>query len=181
MTNKTSKRQNLLSAANQIVLEQGASRLTLDAVANRAGVSKGGLLYHFPNKNALIAGMIEQNIEDFDNDVEIIRDQFPEQSGQWLKALVTASFDDNISPHVFVAIASAITQKPDLLQPFQDQMNRWIKNAVADGVSLAVAEIVIAATTGAWLERIFWQSSSSEHLKTNLLKMIDDAVKKQGE
>ena len=33
----------------------GERSATLDTVAKRAGVSKGGLLYHFPNKEALIA------------------------------------------------------------------------------------------------------------------------------
>ena len=37
---------------------KGVAKLTLEAVAKEAGVSKGGLLYHFSNKEALIEGMI---------------------------------------------------------------------------------------------------------------------------
>jgi len=37
----------------------GARHLTLDAVAREAGVSKGGLLYHFPSKEALLSAMVE--------------------------------------------------------------------------------------------------------------------------
>ena len=47
---RTSKRIQLLEAAAAIVNEQGSEYLTLDAVAHKAGVSKGGLLYHFKNK-----------------------------------------------------------------------------------------------------------------------------------
>jgi AcrR family transcriptional regulator len=42
----------------QVVQARGAGSLTLEAVADVAGVSKGGLLYHFPTKDALIDGMV---------------------------------------------------------------------------------------------------------------------------
>ncbi|MEO1289257.1 MAG: helix-turn-helix domain-containing protein, partial [Chloroflexota bacterium] len=45
---KLSKRDLVLVAASEVVIEHGAAQLTLDAVVNNAGVSKGGLLYHFP-------------------------------------------------------------------------------------------------------------------------------------
>jgi AcrR family transcriptional regulator len=50
-------RTRLLDAARQILVEQGSGQLTLDAVAELAGVSKGGLLYHFPSKAALVEGL----------------------------------------------------------------------------------------------------------------------------
>ncbi|SWD32702.1 transcriptional regulator [Klebsiella pneumoniae] len=53
------KKKNILIAASEIVKEEGVVKLTLEAVAQRAGVSKGGLLYHFPSKEALIKGMVE--------------------------------------------------------------------------------------------------------------------------
>ena len=46
----TATRDTILSAAANLVLRKGASRMTLEAVAREAGVSKGGLLYHFPSK-----------------------------------------------------------------------------------------------------------------------------------
>ncbi|MGR3618427.1 MAG: TetR/AcrR family transcriptional regulator [Roseovarius sp.] len=52
-------RDTLLDATEAVVLEMGATRLTFDAVAERAGVSKGGLLYSFPTKEALMEGMEE--------------------------------------------------------------------------------------------------------------------------
>ena len=45
-------RDRILEAAERVVAEVGAARLTLDVVAQAAGVSKGGLLYHFPSKRA---------------------------------------------------------------------------------------------------------------------------------
>jgi AcrR family transcriptional regulator len=39
--------------------------MTLEAVAREADVSKGGLLYHFPSKEALISGMVRRLIEGY--------------------------------------------------------------------------------------------------------------------
>ncbi|PTE20023.1 TetR/AcrR family transcriptional regulator, partial [Cereibacter changlensis JA139] len=41
-------RRRLLDAADQLSRTVGPARLSLEAVAAEAGVSKGGLLYHFP-------------------------------------------------------------------------------------------------------------------------------------
>ena len=62
-------RDRLLDAAERVVVESGATHLTLDAVAKSAGVSKGGLLYHFPSKEALLEGMLSRHFADVDAEV----------------------------------------------------------------------------------------------------------------
>ena len=54
------RRDELLDAAEEVLCDQGSAALTLAAVADRAGVSKGGLLYHYGSKEALIKGMVER-------------------------------------------------------------------------------------------------------------------------
>jgi AcrR family transcriptional regulator len=56
----------LLDAAERLVVARGAAHLTLDAVAQEAGVSKGGLLYHFPSKAALLEGMVRRHVRDLE-------------------------------------------------------------------------------------------------------------------
>jgi AcrR family transcriptional regulator len=60
---RSSSRERILDAAAELVRELGAAKLTLDAVAERAELSKGGLLYNFPSKDALLQGMLERIIE----------------------------------------------------------------------------------------------------------------------
>ena len=54
MPRKPVAREKLLTAFEHLVLSEGERAATLDAVAARAGVSKGGLLYHFPHRQALV-------------------------------------------------------------------------------------------------------------------------------
>ena len=49
-------RDRILNAAESRLLAMGPAGLVLDAVAADAGISKGGLLYHFPSKEALVEG-----------------------------------------------------------------------------------------------------------------------------
>lgn len=51
-------RAKVLQAFAAILVEHGERAATLDAVAARAGVSKGGLLYHFGSKEALVEGLV---------------------------------------------------------------------------------------------------------------------------
>jgi AcrR family transcriptional regulator len=53
-------RDRILDALESLLLEKGMSQVTLENVAATAGVSKGGLLYHFKSKDALLAGLVRR-------------------------------------------------------------------------------------------------------------------------
>ena len=60
MARKPVAREAVLDAFESLLIEEGERAATLDAVARLAGVSKGGLLYHFPNKEAMISVLLER-------------------------------------------------------------------------------------------------------------------------
>lgn len=66
-------RDKVLDAFAAIVAEQGEQAATMDAVAARAGVSKGGLLYHFGSREALVDGLVERLLADGEADVAEMR------------------------------------------------------------------------------------------------------------
>jgi AcrR family transcriptional regulator len=61
---KPSTSELILDAAERVVARDGAS-LTIDAVVKESGFSKGGVLYNFPSKKALIEGMIQRMTDRF--------------------------------------------------------------------------------------------------------------------
>lgn len=65
MTSKSTDTRDLLLSAALGILMEGETVLTLDAVSKRSGVSKGGLIHHFPTKEALIEGVVEELIRQF--------------------------------------------------------------------------------------------------------------------
>jgi AcrR family transcriptional regulator len=62
-------RERVLDAFERILLEDGERAATMDATARTAGVSKGGLLYHFASKDALESGIIERLAALVDEDI----------------------------------------------------------------------------------------------------------------
>jgi AcrR family transcriptional regulator len=48
----------ILDAAENLIIVRGVTALTLEAAAREAGVSKGGLLYHFASKEALLEALL---------------------------------------------------------------------------------------------------------------------------
>ena len=63
-------REHILDTYVNLLIHTGERAATLDAVATAAKVSKGGLLYHFSSKKALLEALAERTItlaeEDFD-------------------------------------------------------------------------------------------------------------------
>src|SRR6516165_9995821 len=63
---RESARDRILAAAMAVARESGASRLSLEAIARRAGVSKGGLLYHFHKKDALMSALLKRQLAEIE-------------------------------------------------------------------------------------------------------------------
>lgn len=63
---KSDTRRRILDAAQTLAQCTGPGNLSLDAVAAKAGVSKGGLLYHFPSKARLMEALVEDYLSRFD-------------------------------------------------------------------------------------------------------------------
>lgn len=63
-TRKTSSKTKelILEVAREIAAQKGVGQLTLEAVAEKAGISKGGLLYHFPGKKELIIALMDSYV-----------------------------------------------------------------------------------------------------------------------
>lgn len=56
---RQSKRDDILEAAKHVVQREGVTMLTYESVATEAGLTKGGLLYHFPSREALLLALHE--------------------------------------------------------------------------------------------------------------------------
>ncbi|WP_353810240.1 TetR/AcrR family transcriptional regulator [Agromyces sp. SYSU T00194] len=72
MARPPSAREAVLDAFERILIDDGERSATLDATAREAGVSKGGLLYHFGTKEALVEGLVVRLDRLVDDDVTAI-------------------------------------------------------------------------------------------------------------
>ncbi|MBV9657366.1 MAG: helix-turn-helix transcriptional regulator [Verrucomicrobia bacterium] len=153
MSRRPDSRDALLAAAEAVVLKAGAAHLTLDAVAEKAGVSKGGLLYHFPNKAALLEAMVARQIARCETAENAVRDTLPETPGKPLQAYVLAALREQADTRrICSALLAAAANNPKLLAPARENFRRRL-NALAKstGGNFARAAAVCLATDGLWL------------------------------
>jgi AcrR family transcriptional regulator len=173
-TSKPETRRTLLAAATQVVREGGAASLTLEAVARAAGVSKGGLLYHFPTKEALIAAMIADLQARFEAEVATALTHDPEPGpGRWLRAFVRATFAS--PPHeldLTASLLAAAGTNPDLLAPLRDAFARWQALAEADGLPPAQATLIRLAADGLWFADLLGVAPPDDKLRAELLSTL---------
>ena len=114
---RTSNKDLMLDAAEAIVMDEGAGKLTLDAVAERAGVSKGGVLYHFPSKDALLVAMMDRMILASQERRAEILAEIPEGPGRELKAELQASLvSKQEKAELCAGILAAIAYEPKLME-----------------------------------------------------------------
>jgi AcrR family transcriptional regulator len=150
-------REAVLKAAAQIIVRLGVGSFTIEAVAQEAGVTKGGVLHHFPSKEALIDGLITQVTEMFNTRLAEELAAEPEgQPGRWLRAYIRTIFpvqyeDINLIP----ALAAAVAADYQTIDHIRHSMEQSQIAATHDGLDPTVATIIRLAVDGVVFTRAF--------------------------
>lgn len=131
---RPTQREVILDAFQDLIVDVGAGNITLDAAAARAGVSKGGLLYHFPSKSDLFAGLVDRLATSIDeaiaaaptDPVDLVRwyigaatDVVDGEDTLWLALFAaTGDLDDDISEplgELFARYSTPLAALPPVL------------------------------------------------------------------
>lgn len=176
MVNKRAQetKNKILKAASDVVMVDGIGNLTLEAVAKRAGISKGGLLYHYGSKEDLVKGMIEYSISSFNNRLERKLKTEP----NWLKSYIETSFEQNeVEDSASASLLAAIVINPALLDPLRENYKLWqaqLDDSVGQPTSL-IARLVI---DGLWISHLLNmplpEEESLQELKQYLINLTED-------
>lgn len=174
-----SARDRVLDAAEQLVASGGGANLTLDAVANSAGVSKGGLLYHFPNKDALLAAMIERHVDRIDGRCGCMRSSMPGTcAGADLKAWVLGVLQvDPALKETGAALFAVAANNPALLDGIRRRYAERVAGLAGATQNFALAAAVMLAVDGLMLAEAWRMSPFSDGQRAaivdELLRLTD--------
>ncbi len=182
---KSSTRETLLDAAQAVVLADGAAHLTLDAVADRAGVSKGGLLYHFPAKESLLQAMVDRQVQRIEQAHQNALDRLPPGPGLELRARVLLAGGDCLEEErrLGSSMLAATANDPRLLEPFRDLHRRklaWLCDGEAALLPFDRSAIIALAVDGLCLLELLQISPYDEiqrrHIIDGLLRLVDETA-----
>ncbi|WP_421990812.1 TetR/AcrR family transcriptional regulator [Roseococcus sp.] len=178
-------RTRILDAAEHIVQAKGVAGLTLDAAARQAGVSKGGLLYHFASKQALLIGLLTRLSDSIEADFQGVLALQPPGRGRIARAMLAWTFDHPESvceQHERAAgiFLAAFHQDRALLDPIRRVFDRVRSGMHAEGLPPGHALAVSAACDGLFMSRVFemYELSADElkALRAALETLIGDVA-----
>ncbi|QAS53671.1 TetR/AcrR family transcriptional regulator [Halobacillus litoralis] len=153
---RNSRKMEILTAASKIVSDRGIFNLTLEAVAEEAGISKGGLLYHYPSKEALVQGMVEHLAKNYREKIENNVEEDAGENGKWTRSFLEVTFNQSYeNKDMNAGLLAAKAVNSDLLEPIRDAYKYWQTNIENDGLDPVKATIIRLAIDGVWLSELF--------------------------
>ena len=154
-------RTRILDAAEAIVRRAGVAALTLEAAAREASISKGGLLYHYASKEALLVGLLNRMAEFIAEDFAAGLALQPDGPGRVARAMLAWGLElpqeasNERCDRASAVFLAAFHQDPALLDPIRAVIAR-IRAAVAtDGLPPGAGMAIMAAMDGLFMARIF--------------------------
>lgn len=166
-------RDRILEAGYAVAGQSGVAAVTLDAVANRAGVSKGGLLYHFPSKEALVAGMVDGLCGTFADLADAAASADPVPAGRSARAYLAASAGELWQSSRWLALVGALITDPGLLGSWRAWVMAGRAADVAENADPVAAAIVRLTADGLWLAGVLGLPAPDEQLHAAVLAELD--------
>lgn len=146
---RPSSRDKIIAAAVELAKEVGPGHVSLDAVAHRAGVSKGGLLYNFPSKAKLLEAIVAHHLDQFEN--ALLEKEAESQGAP--NSVISACVDlykkecrEGLPPAS--GFLAALVENPDLLRPVRKVSRRLVDKIRDNASDESVALVVFLALEG---------------------------------
>jgi AcrR family transcriptional regulator len=164
-------RDRLLDAAARLLLRD-PSKLTLDAVAEEAGTSKGGLLYHFASKAQLLDAVVDRWEASFQDQIDAAAEDSP---GGWVRAYADVSALDGQDEHareIDSGILAVLALQPERLEAVRARYEGWQERISDDGIDPVDATIVRLAADGLWFSELMGLAPPRGALRQQVLERL---------
>ncbi|HEV7369821.1 TetR/AcrR family transcriptional regulator [Arenibaculum sp.] len=173
MAGRPSSRAQVLDAAAELVAEIGARHLTLDAVAARAGVSKGGLLYNFPSKESLLQAMVQRFVDRQEEREREAMERLPEGPNRTLRAVLAAQLERApMNCKAAHSMLAAMAENPQLLEPARCASERAVAAIAQESEAPDVAVVLWLAMEGLLLQEILGTSPFDGEQRRQVVEAI---------
>ncbi len=163
-------KEDILDAAERVVMKLGAAGLSIDAVAQEAGVSKSTVVYDHKSKSALLEAVIDRRIaQEQEREREMIAAAADTPHPELFGRIKCA---ERLSNDVERAVAMAISASVPNEEMLQQQMRDWTLadlQAMSDGPRPQAALLSYLALCGFYFtEMLGFHQWNPEEQKTIL-------------
>lgn len=180
---KAADTQHLIfKAASRILVEDGLSSLTLAKVAKEAGLSKGGLLYHFPSKVALINAIFTYHNGIFEERLDKLCIEEGHAPGAWLKAYARASVEQVTDPEtasLYASLFAAEEKYATAHAQMRQQYIAWQNKAENCGLDPNWATLIRLTVDGLWFSEMHQYGPPDLERRNWIINKIQELVDEQ--
>lgn len=169
-------RNAALEAALTIIARDGPRRLTLDAIAQESGISKGGLLHHFRTKSAVLKALLQLQIDYFEAFAQKYREEAdPDQAEPALLEQIAVLREYTAGRHkIGAALLGIIAEEPGLLSGARGFDIERIERIKAEAADPDQALLRWSAARGLALMTVLGQCPFSEQETQRLFDLLLD-------
>lgn len=178
---RTSKRDTILAAAVDLIEDAGIEAVTYDALSDACGLSKSGLVYHFPSRQELVLGIHRYLAEEWERELETAAGGAADEvdAATRLRAIVMTLSHSATRAELLVQLDATTDSSSAGIWDEVDA--RWMPSAAeltADGEAGELARaayLVQIAADGLWVHDYVHRSltqAQRQALTTSLLAMI---------
>ena len=172
-------RRKLLDCTAQISIERGLASLTIQAVADAAGVTKGGLLHHFPSKQHLVEAVFEDLLEILDADIDAAMMGDPEEHGRFTRAYMTTILrpETCTKNDLWAAISITMLTDPALRKSWGDWLRRRLERHEETDADPDL-EVARYAADGVWLADLMGTDGTGPKDREGLFARLAELTRK---
>jgi AcrR family transcriptional regulator len=168
----------ILAAAETLARQVGPGNISLEAVAAQAGVSKGGLLYHFPSKDRLLRALVERFVGQLDEATK-------SAEGKGTPNGLMAAYVRHVMQERAACmppptgLLAALAEHPDMLDPVRDYERDFlarVRKDTPDPRMAVVAFLVVHAVRS--MELLDINVLTDDEIESTLAWVLDQLEKR---
>jgi len=171
----------ILDAAGAVVHKHGIASLTIDGVAEKVGMSKGGVLHHYRTKDLLIEAMVQRTANQWREGFHKAYENTKEGPGRSARALLANCLSDAKAwtdelRDGSSALFAALAYDPKLIAPMRKVYRELHQHLADDDLPPGVAVTVLAAIDGMWLWWVLGLRKLDQSLVEQVRRVLESIV-----
>ncbi|MBF6621328.1 MAG: TetR family transcriptional regulator [Patulibacter sp.] len=176
---RPSKRTTILEAAHRIVARDGLAGVTYEAIAEEAGLTKGGVVYHFGSRDELVVALAEFLAEYWDAAMVTAAgapaDQLTER--ERLEVYARESLQGTTNAELVMLMESA--DVPEARAAWTSVVDRWALPRVDDPPTDEQLDLLVLrlAADGLWIYDAIAADPMDHELRRQLVERIARAIR----
>lgn len=175
---RPSNRSKILDAALRVVEREGVAAVTYDAVAQESGLTRGGMIYHFPSREALLLAIHQHLASEWEAMMVEHAGKLASKATPKERLVAYLKSCNQSASKADLQLYLEATVNPEFAEPWHVVMERWIPRSAtapedSGGIDALVARL---AADGLWMNDSLSAAPLSAKTRKALLNRIIELI-----